>query len=130
MNTGTTSNQVFKRLACTALAVDIFTAVVSEPTLDTAIGVGVVGGLLVALIWTSARRARRWAVGGLMVYFGYSALATLGELWIAAPDWLRNAFPPSENIYVPVIDVVTLLLMGAALAVYFSNLSKTQGAQI
>ena len=133
MNTEAKMNdqtRVFERLAYTALAVDIFTAVASDPALDTAVGAAVVGPAMAVMIWVSARRGYKWAVGGLVLYFAYGVLLSLSELWTAAPEWLRSAFPPSESIYIRVIDAGTLVLMGAALAVYFSSLTRTRAPQI
>ena len=121
---------VFEGLAYTSLALDAGTTIALDRTPDTIIGVCVIGSILAALIWASARRGERWPVGGLLLWFAYSTGDTVSENWAGAPEWLHEAFPPSGNVYVRVIGFVALALLGSALVVYFTKLAKTRAPQV
>jgi hypothetical protein len=118
--------QVFERAAYASVALGVVTTLARDRTLGTIIGICVVGLILAALIWASGRGGYRWAIGGLLLWFVYSLGDSLSEHWAAAPEWLHRAFPPSGIGYVRVMSSVTLALMGWALVVYFTKLSKTR----
>ena len=126
----TNHTRVFELLAYASVALDVVGIIAQDREKDTIIGVCVVGSILAALIWASARRGYRWAAGLLVVWFAFSIGDSLSEHWTGAPEWLHRTFPPSGKGYVRLMSSVTLGLMGAALVIYFTKLTKTRTPQV
>lgn len=131
MNTAAPTNytRVFELLAYAALALDVVSIISDGPEMATVIGVCVYGSILAALIWATARRGYRWTAALLLVWVAYSFADSLSEHWTGAPEWLHRAFPPSAKVYVRLMSSASLVLMGVAMVIYFSKLTKTRTPQ-
>ena len=131
MNTAVPTNytRVFELLAYASLALDAVSAIVQDRDMATITSVCLAVLLIAALIWATARRGYRWAAGLLLVWVAYSFADSLSGHWTGAPEWLHRAFPPSEKVSVRLMSSASLVLMGVAMVIYFSKLTKTRTPQ-
>jgi hypothetical protein len=81
----------------------------------------VVVGAVIAVLIFAAARGRAWAGALFSVAVVFSVIAAIGEVWDGAPTWLHFDAAHPVTTWTKVIDVVTVALGVAAMAVYLRD---------
>jgi hypothetical protein len=115
--------KLFKWLALASIALAAAAVLAHDHSRDMILGLVVVVPIPVVLIWLTAK-GYRWMIIGVVAWFVWLALITLGEIWTAGPDWLGQLFDDETNIYERIAFVISVILLGAALAIYFFKPAK------
>ena len=130
MNTAAPTNykRVFELLAYAALALDVVSIISDGPEMATVIGVCVYGSILAALIWATPGEV----IGGQPL-FCWCGLPTVLPIVSANTGQARQsgciALPALRKVYVRLMSSASLVLMGVAMVIYFSKLTKTRTPQ-